>query len=653
MVRYTQAGRFLSVATPLGPDVLLLAGFSGSEAMSQLFSYQLELYAQTDSVAARDIVGKNVTWHVQPSDAEPRYFNGFVSRFSLGGRTPRGLRPCRAEVVPWLWFLTRTANCRIFQNKSTPDILEAVFAGLGLTDYDDSALKRSYPKRDYCVQYRETAFNFVSRLMEEEGIFYFFRHENGKHTLVLADQKGAYEDCRESRARYYGGALPGGQLTAWDHQYEFRPGKWAHTDYNFETPSTNLLASTDTVIDLPGVSKFEVFDYPGRYGVKGDGEAAVKVRMEEEEAAHDVVTAAGRYHTFTPGHKFTLERHEVAAEADKAYVITSIRHAASAAVDTDPERPGEYSNTFTCIPAAVTFRPPRTTPKPVVRGPQTAVVVGPPGQEIHTDKYGRIKVQFFWDREGKRDENSSCWVRVTEAWAGKGWGVVSTPRIGQEVVVDFLEGDPDRPLVTGRVYNAEQMPAYRLPDGKAITGMKSNSTPGGGGFNEICVDDSKGKERITIHAQYDLNTKVEHDQASLVLNNQALTVNADRDVLVKQDLREQVTGTHHVTVNGDRNEKVAGTVSLQAMSTQTKAQTAYAVDAGQEVHVKAGMTLVLEATAVTIKSGSNFVQIDPSGVTIFGTMVLINSGGAAGSGSGCSPTAPDPAKEAQPPPSQS
>ena len=272
-------------------------------------------------------------------------------------------------------------------------------------------------------------------------------------------------------------------------------------------------------------------------------------------------------------------------------------------------------------------------------GPQTAVVVGPKGQEIYTDKYGRIKVQFFWDREGKKDENSSCWIRVAEMWAGKNWGMVATPRIGQEVVVEFLEGDPDRPLVTGRVYNAEQMPPYKLPDKKNISGTKSNSTIGGGGYNEFYFDDTKGQELINTHAQKDMNTKV--------LNNQTLAVCADREILVKKDEREQVNGTHHITVKGDRNEKVVGTESLDAKSIQTKVQEVYVLDAGQEVHIKAGMKLVLEAMDVTIMSGGNFVNIGPAGVSIMGTLVNINSGGSAGQGSDCNPTAPDPPKAAQ------
>src|SRR5579884_2715973 len=238
MATFTQTQRLLSVTTPLGSDVLLLTAFSGRETMSRLFSYQLELFSEEESIDPTTIVGKNVTWSVQRGSSQPRFFNGFVSRFFTGGRQFRKLRSYRAEIVPWLWFLTRTANCRIFQNKTAPDIIKAVFDDLGFTDYKFQ-LRSTYVKREYCVQYRETAFNFVSRLMEEEGIFYFFQHEDGKHTLVLADQKSAYQDCAESQVDFSSGSRATNHITSWEHQYEFRTGKWAQTDYNFETPSTS------------------------------------------------------------------------------------------------------------------------------------------------------------------------------------------------------------------------------------------------------------------------------------------------------------------------------------------------------------------------------------------------------------------------------
>ena len=497
MASITQAQRTLSLKTPLGTDVLLLLGFSGTESLSRLFSYQLDLASENDAIAAKDIVGKKVSWSISRFDQNPRFFSGIVSRFVAGALNRRKLRTYRAEVVPWPWLLTRTTDCRIFQNQNTPDIITTIFGDFGFNDYA-LELKGSFPKREYCVQYRETAFNFISRLMEHEGIFYFFRHEDGKHTMVLANAASSYADCPESPVEYSPGSLAPNHVQSWEHHYEFRSGKWTRTDYNFETPSTNLLTTTSTVIDLPDAPKYEIFDYPGEYVVKGVGDPVTKVRMEEEEAGYSIVNASSQCCTFTPCGKFTLQGHDVAAE-DGDYVITSIRHSATEASYGSTANGATYHNQFTCIPATVIYRPSRATPKPMVQGPQTAVVTGPGGEEIYVDKYGRIKVQFFWDRKGKKDDKSSCWIRVAEQWAGKNWGFVCNPRIGQEVIVDFLEGDPDRPLITGRVYNAEQMPPYDLPGNMTQSGIKSRSSKGGSpaNYNEIRFEDKKGSELVT------------------------------------------------------------------------------------------------------------------------------------------------------------
>src|SRR5512135_149960 len=351
MATFTQDNRLLSVTSVLGEDVLLLQSFTGREAISRLFSYQLELLSENDSIAAKDLVGTSITWMVQDVDKEPRYFNGMVSRMSAGGMGARGLRAYRVEVVPKLWFLTRTANCKIFQNKTTPVIVQSILDGFGISDYE-LKLTGKYNPRDYCVQYRETAFNFISRLMEEDGIFYFFQHDNGKHTLVLADAKGAFQDCVENAVRFSGGTLAPNHVASWEHQYEYRSGKWTATDFNFETPSTSLLASTDSMLPLSDATKYELFDYPGDYMKKADGTAEVKLRMEEEEASFDVVVGSSECCTFTPGGKFQLEDHEISSEQGK-YVITSIMHSAADTSYGNTSQGADYSNSFTSIPDSV------------------------------------------------------------------------------------------------------------------------------------------------------------------------------------------------------------------------------------------------------------------------------------------------------------
>jgi type VI secretion system secreted protein VgrG len=610
----TQDNHRIAVTTPLGKDTLLLIGFAGREELSRLFSFRLDMLSESDGLAAKDIVGKSVTWTVKHTDgSSPRYFNGHVSRFTAGPKGMRDLRHYQAEVVPWLWFLTRTADCRIFQNKTAPQIIEQIFKDLGFTAYKLS-LQGSYAKREYCVQYRETDFNFVSRLMEEEGIFYFFKHESGKHTLTLADQKSAYADCAENEVAYSGGTLIPNHINRWEHGYEFRPGKWAQTDYNFETPSTDLMTNTTTTVPLADAKKFEVYDYPGEYAVKGDGTSLTKVRMEEEEAAYEVAHGASGCRTFTPGSKFTLKKHDCTSEQGKGYVLTALEHAAVDETYTAGASGAQtYSNTFTCIPATVQFRPARTTPRPTVKGPQTAVVVGTKGEEIYTDKYGRVKVQFFWDREGKKDENSSCWIRVSQGWAGKNWGIVFLPRIGQEVVVDFLEGDPDRPLITGRVYNAEQMPPYALPANQTQSVLKTRSSKQGAtdNFNELRFEDKKGSEEVYFHAEKNFNRVVENndtlkvgfekkdkgDQTIQVFNDRTLTVGNDRTTTVEK-------GNDTLTV-----QKGNQSVSIQKGNQTTK------IDAGS------GSTEAMQF--IELKVGGNSIRIDQSGITLKGVNIVI------------------------------
>jgi type VI secretion system secreted protein VgrG len=524
MVHYTQPGRLLVLNTPLGQDVLLLSAFSGREELSRLFTYRLDMLSEDVNITPEKILGKSVTWSVEHFDKVPRYFDGVVRRFVALDRQIRGMRAYRAEVVPWPWFLTRAADCQIFQNKTYPDIVQAVFESFGFTDYEVN-LSGSYPTHEYCVQYRETAFNFISRLLEQEGIFYYFRHQDGKHTMVLGDSPRVFQDCPENDVKYSPGSYAHNHVFSWERQYDFLSGKWTQTDYNFKTPNTSLLTNSNTLLDTPNLGQYELFDYPGLYMQLPDGRTVTKVRMEEEETPYDVATGTSWCCTFTPGGKFTLGGHDC-DEENRGYIVTAIEHSA---VDTSYTNDGvgsKYGNSFTCIPDSAKYRPPRLTPKAVVRGPQTAVVVGPKGEHIYTNKYGRVKVQFFWDRKGQFDENSSCWIRVAENWAGKNYGIVFNPRIGQEVVVEFLEGDPDRPLITGRVYNAVQMPPYPLPDHQTRSVIRSESTPGDDPqqSNELYFEDQAGSEDIYFHAQKDFHRVVENHDDLQVHQDQTINI---------------------------------------------------------------------------------------------------------------------------------
>jgi len=558
MVGITQEGKFVSIKTPLGENTLLLTTFSGEESISRPFRFQLEMLSTDHAIKAKDIVGKKVDVSILLSDGSTRVFNGHIMRFIGGPVNPSGKRIYHAEMVPWFQLLTLCNDCRIFQNMDVKAIIEQVFNDRGFSDFEIIA-NRSFKQREYTAQYRESDFQFVNRLMEEEGIYYFFTHQDGKHTMVLADAVSGYKACIESEAHFYDGGHSGDQLTEWAHEYNLIPGKWAQTDYNFTTPSTDISTTIDSVVDLPDIKNFEQYDYPGLYENRGDGDGLTKIRIEEEEATHDIVSSSGTYRTFAAGSKFTLATHEISSEQGKEYVITTISHFARDGSYELGEGGGrEYNNNFQCIPSSVPFRPQQVTRKPYVQGPQTAVVVGPSGEEIYTDEYGRIKVQFHWDRVGKKDENSSCWLRVSQQWAGKQWGAIFLPRIGHEVVVSFLEGDPDRPFVSGCVYNADNMPPYELPANKTQSGWKTRSADGGStsNFNELRFEDKKGSEEVYIHAEKDQNNVVENDETTNVGHDRTEDVGNDETITIGNNRTESVGKDETISIGSNRSESV-------------------------------------------------------------------------------------------------
>lgn len=630
---FTDRERICTVASPLGPDALLLERMVGEEGISRLFRFECDFLSEIGDLSFTGIVGKNVTIAMELPDQKIRHFNGFVSRFAQRGAEGRFVS-YRCELVPWLWFLTRTSDCRIFQNETVPNIIEKVFGDLGFSDYKMQA--QGQGQREYCVQYRETDFNFVSRLMEEEGIRYWFEHENGKHMLVITDSAGHQPLSAHPEVQFTSGEASrrSGEIQDWLREEEYAPGKYAHEDFNFETPSTDLLAQTNTVLQFANQSKYEIYDYPGEYGEKGKGDALAKLRMEAEETAAIRIQGRSDLGPLEPGRTVTLQNHYRDDFNGKPYLLTEVSHSVTEGVGQE-DGTSTYENWFACAAGDAPYRPAQVTPKPVIQGAQTAVVTGPKGEEIYPDKYGRVKVQFHWDREGKRDENSSCWVRVSQLWAGKGFGAISIPRIGDEVVVGFLEGDPDRPLVIGRVYNAENTVPYKLPDEMTKFSIKSRSSKGGGGMNELRFEDKKGKEQVFMHAEKDMDLRVKNVRKEYV--------GATTHLIVGGEQREKISGKKHVEVGADHLEKVGGSASLDVgMDRDTKVGMKDAVDAGMEIHLKAGMKVVVEAgMQLSLKAAGGFIDIGPAGVSISGIMVNINSGGAAGAGSGASPTAPE------------
>jgi type VI secretion system secreted protein VgrG len=666
MPLYVQAGRLISLTTPLGEDKLLLTGFTGHEAISRLFQFHLTTLSEDTAIDFTQIIGQSVTINVVQSDDSGRQFHGIVSHFACTGKEGDMTR-YELQMVPKLWTLTRYADCRIFHYKDVITILEAVLGERGI-EYQ-TAVTGAYKPIEYCVQYRETDFNFVSRLMEQFGIFYFFKHEHGEHTMWLGDSSIAHQPCPGMPNAGFdlavGGLDAGDVVNSWSIGQELRSGKHTLTDYNFKTSTSNLQASESTIYSVGGNDAMEIFDFPGLYGAQSDGTTLAELRMQEEEAVHKIAHGTSSCRSFTSGYKFELEDHPL-GPMNASYLLTEIHHTASVAGtyrDVAIAGAETYTNTFSCIPADIPFRPARTTPKPFVQGPQTAIVVGKSadtdaandqqpggdGEEIWVDKWGRVLVLFPWDRA----KATSCWVRVSQDWAGKGWGMINIPRVGQEVLVSFLEGDPDRPIITGRVYNDVQTVPYPLPDNGTRTTFRTSSSTGGGAahYNELRFEDKTGQEQVFIRGEKDYDTRILNDSREWIGNNQSIIVKKDRmekvegneSIQITEKRMEKVGQDDNLNVAQNLNQKVGQNISIQAgQNLYEKSGMNFAHEAGMAIHLKAGMTMVLEAgVQLSLKAGGSFIDIGPAGIAISGApLVMINSGGSAGSGSGSSPTDP-------------
>jgi type VI secretion system secreted protein VgrG len=653
-----QDHRIVAVNTVLGKDVLSLKEFSGEEALGRTYTFTLTLLAESDGIDPAQLLGTDATVRLEipppqgSGTGQTRYFHGFFSKFSHVGYDRQGLSVYEALLVPWLWFMSRSTDCRIFQQETVPAIITQLFNEVGSADFE-LQLQRSYNPRDYCVQYRESDLNFVTRLMEDEGIYYYFRHQNGKHTLMLVDSMSSHQPYEGFEEIIFRGSTSGVQLKpyihVWRAGHQVKPGVFVHNDFNFEQPKpfTNTRLVTKAVQPKPNkASDYEHYEAPGGYLTVPDGDVYAKLRIQELQAGFATASGETVARGLSTGYIFNLAQYP-RQDQNQGYLVTSskfqIRNAPGASGGADTR--ALFACQFTVLPTDGVFRLPRITTRPRIRGSQSAMVTGPEGQEIYTDQYGRVKVQFHWDRYGKADQNSSCWIRVSFGWAGKQWGMFHLPRIGHEVLVEFLEGDPDRPMVTGSLYNADSMPPYPLDAQKTKATIKSLSTPGGGGFNEFRLEDLAGAEQIFMHAQKDMDQRVLEESREWVGTNRHLIVGGNQV--------EQVGGDKHLTISqGEKNEHIGGSHSLRAGQN-------YEQNVGSKVGVQAmnqiafqGMTIVFDAaTAITMKCGGNHVTITPGGITINGTVVLINSGGTAlygTPGEPSSPATPKVADDAQP-----
>ena len=630
----TQDQRLISISSPLPKDELLLTSFEGIDRISDLFEFQIEVLSKNHSIKPDQLIGKIATVTIQ-NKLRPT-FNGYISRFVYGEVLADNFRVYRLTMVPWLWFLSKTNNHRIFQDKSTKEIVTQVFKDLGFSDFNFKAVGNT-KKREYCVQHNESDLNFVLRLLEEDGIAYYFEQKDDTHVMHIVDAANAYQECAETKLTYSKGNQPNAQLTRWEHVHDFRKGKWSLNDYDYANPTKSQLQTTASTSKFARVKNYEHYEFTPYYDFSGIKDLTVK-RIEAEETPLDTIAASSDCSSFYAGGKFKLSKHAVKQEQG-AYIITAVRHRVSdnSYLAGANQGQSEYENEIVCIPEAIHFRPPLTHPKPWMQGPQSATVVGPAGEEIFVDKEGRIKVQFHWDREARGDENSSCYVRVMQPWAGSGWGTSFIPRIGMEVVVSFFDGDPDRPIITGSVYNGDNKPPF---DSKTQSGIRTRSSKGGstGASNELRFDDNMGAEQIYIHAEKDLDTEVE--------NNQTLTVDKDRTKFIKHDENSTISNDRNKTVENNQSETIGAdkTIDIGANHTESigkdksidvggnqteNVDKDMSLTVGKNLSEDIGNKLNIEAgDQIVFKTGSASITMKSNGdITISGKNINIKGSG--------------------------
>ncbi|MEZ5347346.1 MAG: type VI secretion system tip protein TssI/VgrG [Pyrinomonadaceae bacterium] len=682
----TQEGRLLKFTSPLGEDVLLLNKIRATEGLSQLYEIDIELMfdQETDDgfdVKTHDItkiLGQSVTISIDQPDDGARLFLGTVCRFTQLHRDRR-FTYYGAKIVPHIWKLTQNFRSRIFQQMSVPDILKKVLEGYEIKDQ----LKAEYKPRNYCAQYRESDFDFISRLMEDEGIYYYFDHSGEKEKMVLRDDYLTPEDCpNKSEIPTYDIDL--GRHETWESNvkqwfidYNLISGSYETWDYQLQMPGKKLDANMTSRFSVGGNQDLKIYNYPGGYGglydgidksggeqtdalqkIFDDNKKNAKNTMLSLDSQHQIISATSDCCSLTAGYRFTLKHHPN-DEFNISYVVTTITHEAEQIPDYEvgDGTPKPYANEFTCIPHGdghPEYRPERRTPKPLIYGSQTAFVVGPEGEEIFTDKYGRVKVQFHWDQDGQLDASSSCWVPVSQGWAGNKWGMVFIPRIGMEVIVSFLDGDPDHPIVKGCVYNPGAMPPYDLPDEKTKSTIKSDSSKGGNGFNEIRLEDLKDSEQIFVHGEKDIDVRNKNDRREWVGNDHHYIIKNDRFEKIERDEHrlverhqyEEIRKERHTRVGASDNVDVGGSYSLKVGNGIEMQATTYSLEANGGISLKSAAGAVIDAPGgVTLKCGASFVALTPGGVDIVGPMVKINSGGGGGPATAPSIVSPTPPEE--------
>ncbi|EKO3484638.1 type VI secretion system tip protein VgrG [Vibrio fluvialis] len=623
----------------LEDDTLVVRGFDGQETLSseringQLchgFRYELELASRLANLTPEMVVDKVAELTLYRDDMLVQRVNGIVRRFTQGD-TGHHHTFYSLTLVPALERLSLRHNSRIFQLKTVPEILSILLQEMGINDYA-FALTRDCAQREFCVQYRETDLDFLHRLAAEEGLVYSFIHEEGKHTLIFSDSSDSLPKLGEPIPynTLAGGMIESPYISALSVHTQSDVSQTALQDYSFKKPTYSFaqqVVGTEMEYQQPD---YEHFDAPGRYKNDVSGKAFSQIRLDYLRRNAHTATGKSNQPLLRPGVKFDLQEH-LDDTLNRDWLVVSVT-----SQGTQPQALEEaggngattYANQFTLIPAHRTWRA-KPQAKPQVDGPMIATVVGPEGEEIFCDEHGRVKLHFPWDRYSNGDEHSSCWVRVSQGWAGSQYGMIAIPRIGHEVIVSFLNGDPDQPIVTGRTYHATNTAPYALPDNKTKTVLRTE-THQGQGYNELSFEDQAGSEQIYLHAQKDFDGLIENDHTSVIKHDKHLTVENDRFIQIKNN--------QHLTVGGESRESVTGNRTLMVEgSLHVKTGSVWVNESGTEVHIKAGQKVVIEAgSEITVKAGGSFVKVDPAGVHLSGAGVNLNSGGSPGSGSGFS-----------------
>lgn len=674
MPSVSQTGRLLQITTVLGDDVLLMDALQGVEGISHLFDFQVDLLAESDAeIDPKSLIGTKATIEIRLLEVQGnRYINGLIAAFEQMSGSDDEFAHYRLRLVPSLWQLRLSTNCRVFQAVSVMDIVKKVISpyGLSITDKTEGTLQ----VLDYCTQYNETDFDFISRITEQHGIFYWFEHSEDDNKVIFANSRTPYADCPlVNKAKYF--------TTSADREESYRSiihdisatasmvsGKHTHWDYDFRPYKQHEIDSKDSTSPY-GQNAYERYNWPSgeesyvklsdkQNTTPNHGAGFIAAIAGASDAGAEVYRGHSTARSFCPGYTFEMTDNPRAAW-NRAYLLTEVVHsadqmppyrstgAAGAALDTG------YTNSFKAITSDVLFQPPQLTRRPRIYGPQTARVVTAAGEEIHLDKYGRVNVQFLWDRERKPNSPDNTWLRVGQPWASNGWGAYFWPRVNDEVIVQFIDGDPDNPIVVGSVYNGTNMPPYPLPDNGTRSGILTRSSKGGSAStaNELRFEDKKGQEQIYIHAEKNMDVSIENNLSTSIGAQESRTVGASQFEQVGSEVHrtigsnlfESVGSNANVTIGGNQSEAIGGNLSQSVGSNHDhEIGQNLSVTAGQNTSITGGMNVTITAGMnLSLVGPGGFITIGPAGVAISGTMVLINSGGAAGSGQSASTTTPD------------